>query len=412
VQKHRTVRETVEPSIYAHTDANGAFDFYSNETAPLASSHHVIESEGHPHRLLGRQSRGKIGGPFTSHKVEIDIGQGDYGNVDTLTMWTGTDHAFDYHLNGKVVPGAVASIMQSNPTANQIRQMCPTSISDVDLGAYGATAISLCSPRSPLADASSTIGELKDGLPHFPNPTGNVGGEYLNVVFGIQPILQELKDYHSSWLNAEKLLDQLEKDSGKWIRRGFRFNPTRTSSSQQMGYADFALLHGQVPNAYLIDGSSRSTIHTHEETKIWFSGAFTYHLPKEGWRRKLEEFDYLYGVKPGVDTAWELMPWSWLIDWYANVGDVLHNVNAFTADGLVMPYGYIMCTQTKTVSYDYSLYHINAGGNGYLTTRQQCAVKYTTKQRLLANPFGFGISFDALSGRQLAILAALGISRA
>jgi hypothetical protein len=35
-----------------------------------------------------------------------------------------------------------------------------------------------------------------------------------------------------------------------------------------------------------------------------------------------------------------------------------------------------------------------------------------TKTRRRANPFGFGVSWEALSARQIAILTALGITRA
>jgi len=409
MEKHRTTLGEIETSTVGRS-GDSAYQLTvqnATVTAPLALSHQVINSEGHPHQLLGRY-QGNIGGPFTSHKVEIDLNT-EYGNIKDIESWSDNDGINAFYNKGKVVPVAVASLLTQAPTAEQIRQMCPVAVSDLNLDKYGATAISLCAPRNPLADASSTIGELKDGLPHLPSPTGNIGGEYLNVVFGIQPIVSELKDYHSSWLNAEKLLDQLEKDSGKWIRRGFTFDPVRTSEVYTSDIFP-TMVHGQTPYAINVDSSARTKREIYE-TKIWFRGAFTYHLPKSGWRRKLEELDYLYGVKPGVDTAWELMPWSWLVDWYSNVGDVLHNVNAFTADGLVMPYGYIMMTQTRTISWDYTLHYKNSVGVNQ-TALQMCAVKYTTMQRRQANPFGFGFSWDSLSLRQGAILAALGISRA
>ncbi len=408
--KHRTTRDSeVSTSIVGRTGSTPYVLSVQNAVtqSQLPLSHQAVFSEGHPHQLLGRY-QGNIGGPFANHKVEIDIGNGDYGRIDHLDSWSDNDGVNSFYFKGRVVPLEISQLLASQPTAEEIRQMCPVAISDVNLDKYGATAISLCAPRSPLADASSTIGELKDGLPHIPTPTGNIGGEYLNIVFGIQPIASELSAYYSSWRNAEKLLDQLEKDSGKWIRRGFKFDPIRVSASDTFGTAFTSVHSNNVPYAdnYATVARTRREV---METRIWFSGAFTYHLPKSGWRRKLEELDYLYGFKPGVDTAWELMPWSWMVDWYSNVGDVLHNVNAFTADGLVMPYGYIMVTQRRTVSFDWTAYSPINGVNQIIP--QSCAVTYTTMQRRPANPFGFGLSFDALSGRQLAILAALGISR-
>ncbi len=408
--KHRSTYEPeVSTSIVGRTGSTAYALTVQNAvtTSRLALSHQTIFSEGHPHQLLGRSSE-NIGGPFASYKIEIDIGNGDYGKIDPVESWSDNDGINSFYFKGRAVPLEVAQLLVLQPTAEEIRQSCPVAVSDLNLDKYGATAVSLCAPRSPLADASSTIGELKDGLPHLPTPTGNIGGEYLNIVFGIQPIASELSAYHSSWLNAEKLLDQLERDSGKLIRRGFTFDPVRTSTVDSFSPTLTSVHPNNVPYGDNIATSARTRRET-TETKIWFSGAFTYHLPSGGWRRKLEELDYLYGVKPGIDTAWELMPWSWLVDWYSNVGDVLHNINAFTADGLVMPYGYIMVTQERVTSFDYTLHYVE---NGQGRTRlQTCAIKRTTMQRRQANPFGFGLSFDALSGRQFAILAALGISR-
>lgn len=99
------------------------------------------------------------------------------------------------------------------------------------------------------------------------------------------------------------------------------------------------------------------------------------------------------------ELVWELTPYSWLSDWCTSFGSVVHNITRATLDGTIMKYGYVMRERTITKSYTLS----NGLGYGNLV--------YSIKQRQPANPFGFGITFESLSPRQLAILGALGMTK-
>jgi hypothetical protein len=124
----------------------------------------------------------------------------------------------------------------------------------------------------------------------------------------------------------------------------------------------------------------------------------------------LADLDRVYGIKPGVDTAWNMIPFSFVADYFANMGDVLHNVDAFSKDGLVMPYGYVM--RHRIVEYNVQHLYSLTDENGVFRNRMASSrISYETKQRLPANPFGFGLDTDGLSVRQGSILAALGINR-
>lgn len=377
-----------------------------SNTVMYPEQQEVAVTEGHQVSLLGKHHDYDIGGPFLNRKVQITVPW----EANSIESYSDNDGSNTRYCKGTMIPGAedlVQILRRSGPTSLQIANLCPTPLTSLQLDAWGATAISRCAPINPLADAASTIGELKDGFPTIPNPKKNTGGEYLNIEFGIKPTVSEISDYYDSWTKAEKHLQQLEKDSGKMIRRGYKFPVERSTStlieSKVPGFPDGTT--AQIGN---VSWGNR-TVTTRTETKIWFSGAFMYHLPKDGWRRTMAELDYLYGVRPGIDTAWELMPWSWLIDWQSNVGDVLKNVQNFNEDGLVMLYGYVMCQQTMIKSYDMTI-QVSDYGPKKPKSITAC-VKSTTQQRQPANPFGFGVSWESLTSRQSAILAALGISR-
>lgn len=105
------------------------------------------------------------------------------------------------------------------------------------------------------------------------------------------------------------------------------------------------------------------------------------------------------------EVLWELAPWSWAVDWFSNTGDVIHNISTLGYDGLVMEYGYMM-THTQ---YDRRV-EATALVNG-VSVSARTVSRRETKRRTVATPYGFGIDDTTLSPRQLAILAALGLSR-
>jgi len=121
------------------------------------------------------------------------------------------------------------------------------------------------------------------------------------------------------------------------------------------------------------------------------------------------EAEKLFGLSLSPDTLWQLAPWSWAVDWFANTGDVLHNVSAYANQGLILRYGYIM--EHTVVRDTYSCG--NPVTNGLWNGRPIAPITFVTetKVRRRANPFGFGVSWNALSPFQTSIVAALGISR-
>jgi hypothetical protein len=100
------------------------------------------------------------------------------------------------------------------------------------------------------------------------------------------------------------------------------------------------------------------------------------------------------------EALWNLAPWSWATDWFANVGDVISNMTAFAGDNLVLRYGYLM--EHSMIEDTYTRNDISAGSFQLITE---------SKRRIKANPFGFGVSWEDLSPFQLSIAAALGLSK-
>jgi len=121
-----------------------------------------------------------------------------------------------------------------------------------------------------------------------------------------------------------------------------------------------------------------------------------------------------FGAKPDLETLWNLAPWSWAADWFVDVGALVKNLQNKINYGTVMPYGYVMqktvVTDTFMAGKVRNFQYPGAIPAPYPPV-PDITLRVTTKKRIQANPFGFGVTWDGLSPTQAAIAAALGITR-
>lgn len=291
----------------------------------------------------------------------------------------------------------------------------------------GTKGIAQSAPTRPQAGLTQFVAELKD-IPKAPilglykaiakggrkkdlikRAANGIGHEYLNFEFGWRPLQQDMKDFHKSVKDASKTIDQLLRDSGKVVRRRRTLreetvsDPPFESAFQTIGYGPTSV-HLQAIQGVITEKSI--------STRVWFSGAFTYYISAgpsyiSVAKRNEQILSKLFGTRFGIDTLWELTPWSWALDWVGNIGDVARNIAAFSNDGLILRYGYVMYHQKATETR--SLTAIDKGSGRPVTTTATCVREYKTREG--ATPFGFGLSWSGFSSRQLAIAAALGLSR-
>lgn len=227
------------------------------------------------------------------------------------------------------------------------------------------------------------------------------GSDYLNVEFGWLPLVSDLRKMARSVIKSHDIIKNYrEHGRGQKVRRGYNF-PTLSDSSSA-ARSDFL----PIPASSSIP-LGQGTVTVRRQQDIWFAGAFRYHVPVADsqmekfavWKSNAQK---LLGVSLTPETVWNVSPWSWLVDWQSNTGDVLHNISALGRDGLVLQYGYMM---THTLLEGTRSARFGAAGWASATRRVE------TKLRTPATPFGFGFDMTALTSRQSAILAALGMSR-
>jgi hypothetical protein len=354
------------------------------------------------------KSSGDIGGPFLLKRL---------GYSDTCQEIPGTPSAWSANP-GYVFPeysGRSAELQRSTWPADPSSSL---GLFELDMIGKGATAISRCAPTKPAFDGAVALGELvREGFPRLAVSTLKhdvkkyraLGSDYLNVEFGWKPFVSDLRKFAHSVQTSDDYIQQLARNSGKDVRRRYKF-PVVSSESEKLERSNWP---GAASSWQMVSGTGNLYSRVSSVEKTWFSGAFTYHFDLSGsssWERvsnAATRFRHLYGIKLTPDVLWNLMPWSWALDWVGNIGDVMSNIALFSNDGLVMRYGYVMSTLRNDITYqlrDVTL----AGGTPYSADQTFTS---EVKARLRATPFGFGLSFDGFTPRQLAIIAALGMSR-
>jgi len=279
------------------------------------------------------------------------------------------------------------------------------------LDSDGTFAINQCRPTTPAVDLATSVAEFVSEGGRFasiPGTGGSLGDEWLNYSLAISPNIGTVHDLRSAMEHQEKLISQYERDAGRLIRR--RFDPDfwlekDARSVTQTNVLPMSWDAGNIGALSIVSGRGTQTSIQKITRHRWFSGAFTYPLPDKGWRRTLQELDHVYGFTPGVDTAWELVPFSFVADYFTNLGDVFSNLDSFAEDGLVMPYGYIM--QRKIFEADVRWNGPIWAGSTTKNVELTAHVEVDVRQRRAATPFGFGFSWSDITPRQVATLAAL-----
>jgi hypothetical protein len=175
--------------------------------------------------------------------------------------------------------------------------------------------------------------------------------------------------------------------------------------------------HG-APGFLDFKGRSFYSVARTREEKEQFFGHFRYNVPNPGslqWQRSARLM--LFGGFVTPETVWALTPWSWLVDWFSNVSDIMSNasINAVGSTPILYSSG-IKREKSTAVTHTVltNILEPTATLNKWprMNFIMQSTEAESSKARVSGgNPFGLDIKLPDLSIGQLSILAALGISR-
>ena len=342
---------------------------------------------------------------------------------------SGIVNNLDWIYSGPVVGSFIKPAIHTEHYSNSAAKDKDLSVLNSD----GATAIAQCAPTNPTANLSVSLAEtFKEGVPSlfgiqsWKQKTGflkSLGSEYLNYQFGWAPLKAEVDAVVNAARNHRDIMQNYRHNEGRDVHREFHFPVESQQWEFENSRANAIAWSGGSKFQSLAQPAAQCVSYVRNERKRWFEGCFTYGGPgkADNYSRHLgfgSEADAVFGLNLNPSVLWELTPWSWAVDWFTNAGDVISNVSNFAAAGLVMRYGFMM---EENISESYTQYGDSAwnayktGESGTKTTKREGATRIghrtVTKSRAPANPFGFGVGWEGLSPTQLAITAAIGITR-
>lgn len=346
------------------------------------------------------------GGPFDSRSISTSFSDqgcplgGTFYYHPVLNRWVTSGYAFQgtYRLDPKWSSGVPSSCM-SLATAR------------------GPEAWNKFKPGKPDVGLAQFIAELKDianmkmdfkYAHNFLRGMKKQGKNYLAAQFGWKPFVQDLRSLYSSIRKIDNRIAQLRKLNGQWHRRGGTLFIDESNSSSS-GTDNIIS-----PGNYLT--SKGWSVDTKSTTRCWFQGSFRYFIPgldDPKWGR-LKAIQELWDLSITPELLWELMPWSWLADWFGDVGNIISNFQSQISDQVTARYAYVMYqtdTETKWKADAINRYTSTYNVVQYNPVHCEAVFRQTAKTRAEASPFGFGIDIGNLSWSQMSILAALGLSK-
>nr|UJQ84963.1 MAG: putative maturation protein [Leviviridae sp.] len=250
------------------------------------------------------------------------------------------------------------------------------------------------------------IGEARD-LPHMIKSAGdsllkrrkywfrNSAGQYLSWEFGWKPLMNDLRKivtFQSSVDSRVKELERLYSKGG--LKRRMKLG--HWGAVEQL-------------NNRFIESSLGTVIQARETrfTQVERWGTIRWKpttLPKSIDRPELQRqaIKAVFGLSLQAEDVWNLVPWTWLIDWFTNAGDFLeahgNRIPALPGPANIMTKSESVIRWDRTTAPNWVKW-------------ERSSMDYVTKERYVGSG-SLSATLPFLSGRQMSILSALAVTRA
>lgn len=302
--------------------------------------------------------------------------------------------------------GATVEYTDYNP-ANRSNWVYTPAVPSFNSNYWKTKALANINPTRPKVDLPLFIWELKD-LPRMIKGLGEIhkliqlsprkwyrsnieyADVYLQYQFGWAPLVSDLLELFRFTEAVEDRMAQLRKlEHGTMIRRKLY-----DGESSNVLLSDYTLVG---PYRNLAQWTRRQTM----RERIWFTanGKLLDPLPNtDAGLRSLSE-QIVLGLHFEPWRVWDFVPWTWLIDYFANMGDYLEATSALTR--LKVTRMSLMATQTISSTLEPKWIELPLkASHSELSTRVR-------RRYVYANPHPTWAWTPFLTGRQMSILGAL-----
>lgn len=383
------------------------------------------------------------GGTFTSVKVKWApfqvVGHGVFqtpftfnlnnGNGPCLTQYRGGFHSPDF----SGVDFSDSQYADKNFLLGSLSGFVPS------MSAYHPLVDAKLRPKINVADVGQSLAEIRE-IPRMMRSTAKdfhdywkfLGGSgaskrlapkgladsFLNSQFGWGPFVRDIQDVCDLVVNYDEHLGRRTSKNGHWDHRervleektietpitqgeGMKCQPTSTGWLDQM-----------------LDGSAgwtkRFSYRKTEYFRVWACGDYKFYRPEfdmsqpdyDSGLNQIRRVSTLLGTNISPSLLYKITPWSWLVDWMSNVGNIIDAVSAAALDGVVSKNVFLMMKYRRDIVLTQELNMI-----GKPISFEFRRIVESKQRGHALTPYQFSLLPGQLSAKQWSILGALGISK-
>lgn len=229
-----------------------------------------------------------------------------------------------------------------------------------------------------------------------------LGSDYLAARFGIEPIIRDIVStvlhlcaVHEMMYDSTKRVRTTQRvDSILPENRVFVYFPEEGGSAEFQNLPSFS---------------------SYSSSDIRLSAKFTKARPSsraEGFYAEAQDFLRTIGFNEKL--TWDLLPWSWLVDWSGSIGAAIESASILAPGSGLYVNNYCWATRKTTYTVSSPAYRrVNQPGQLYeiIENCSASSLNIVVTERTQVSPFGPRFKVPSLSPYQWSILVSLGLSR-
>jgi len=305
---------------------------------------------------------------------------------------------------GLTVPGVLERNARLAPVFSEMRP-------SKEIAKIGETIVSLFRGEFPtiVKNLQKYADQMADMRKAVRKTAKYAGGEYLNSVFGWAPLIRDFEAAIKVLIAVDSIIYGSAYRRKRVIEWDHQIMVDSNVTSSRTAY----LSTPQTPTAMANIGIERRwtldyNIHLSARLVPFARPGLGANKFIDEAEEKIHQLGLWYPA-----LGWDVLPYSWLIDWFTNLGASITNAQTYgTAPGMVnIDYAY---ATSRTTAYC----EASSSMAGWVTVgTQERMLRGTAKtisiasNRFPVSPFGPGVDFSALKDWQVYILTALGIAK-
>jgi len=243
--------------------------------------------------------------------------------------------------------------------------------------------------------------------PHY------VADQFLNQQFGWMPFISDLRKFNDLINDYSKLKYELTAKNGKWVRQ--RVTLQTETISTRLAFGTGAWCSPGLWNTTWCSTKAQWELFQEVETSVTAVGCFKFYRPEfdssddkymSKWNEIMRMIT-LSGFRVNPINIYKSTPWTWAMDWVSNLGDHIGQLNDELVDSIANKYLYVMQSK-KTTRRHHEVYPFKNSPTLALDFERVIESK---ERQEGTSPYGFSLTPEDLSPRQLLIALALGVMR-